>query len=174
MSMQEQVFKRRNDTYYITLLVYVAFLALYILVTGTIEDNTVKFGFKDPVVYIVGIFILHALAMLLTSMVRNRRLVITEDSLIFRSRFRERRVPYSDIERITLKRDRRKPNDGSFAVLKVHVADQRRGVRRRAVRVRVANYEHEKELYQVLKKLQSDLKHNTTQSGDAHQEQNAS
>ncbi|PLX26010.1 MAG: hypothetical protein C0600_11400 [Ignavibacteria bacterium] len=174
MSRKEQVFKRRNDMYYITLLVYVAFLALYILITGTIEDNTVKFGFKDPVVYIVGIFILHAMTMLLTNMIRNRRLVITHDSMIFRSRFRERRVPYSSIERISLKRDRRKPNDGSFAVLKVHVTDPRRGMRRRAVRIRVANYEHEKELYQVLKKLQSDLKHVSAKTGDGNQEHSTS
>jgi hypothetical protein len=153
MSMHEQVFKRRHDFYYITLLVYVAFLALYILVTGTIDDGSVKFGFKDPVVYIVGIFILHALVMLLVGIVRNRRLVLTTDAMIFRSRFRERRIPYDDVERITLKRDRRKPNDGSFAVLKLKVAG-----RRRVVRVRVANYEHEKELYQMLKKLKSEYK----------------
>jgi hypothetical protein len=91
--------------------------------------------------------------MLLSNVIRNRQLVIMTDALIFRSRFRERRVPYEDIERITLKRDHRKPNDGSFAVLKVHVAD-----RRRVVRIRVANYEHEQKLYQVLKKLKSDMK----------------
>ncbi len=153
MTIHEQVFKRRHDFYYITLLVYVAFLVMYILVTGTITDDTVKFGFKDPVVYIVGAFIVHALVMLLVGVVRNRRLVLTADAMIFRSRFRERRIPYDDIERISFKRDRRKPNDGSFAVLKMKVSG-----RRRVLRLRVANYEHEKELYQVLKKLKSDYK----------------
>jgi len=153
MSTKEHVFRRRNDFYYITLLVYIAFLVLYVLVTGTVTTETVMFGFRDPVVYVVGIFILHALVMLLTNVVRNRSLVLTEDSMIFRSRFGERRIPFRDVERITLKRDRRKPNDGTFAVLKLHVAD-----RRRVLRLRVANYEHEKELYQMLKKLQHDLK----------------
>ncbi|MCB2206290.1 DUF4383 domain-containing protein [bacterium] len=153
MSTNERVFKRRHDFYYITLLVYVAFLAMYIVITGTITDNTLKFGFHDPVVYIIGIFILHALVMLLVGVVRNRSLVLTDDAMIFRSRFRERSIPLEDIERITLKRDRRKPNDGSFAVLKLHVAE-----RRRVVRIRVANYEHEKELYQMLKKLKSEQK----------------
>ena len=153
MNTQQHVFKRRNDTYYITLLAYVAFLALYIFITGTVTDDTVEFGFRDPVVYIVGIFILHALVMLLTSAVRNRRLILTNDSMIFRSRFRERSIPYDDLERITLKRDRRKPNDGSFAVIKMKVSG-----RRRVVRVRVANYEHEKELYQLLKKLKHERK----------------
>ncbi len=153
MTIHERAFKRRHDFYYITLLVYVAFLAMYIFITGTVSDSTVQFGFKDPVVYIVGIFILHAMIMLLVGIVRNRRLVLTEDAMMFRSRFRERRIPYDDIERISFKRDRRKPNDGSFAVLKMHVAG-----RRRVVRIRVANYEHEKELYQALKKLKSEYK----------------
>ncbi len=153
MNAQEHIFKRRYDFFYITLLVYVAFLVLYILVTGTITDGTLMFGFRDPVVYIIGIFIVHALVMLLINMVRNRRLVLTGDSMIFRSRFGARNIPYTDIERITLKRDRRKPNDGTFAVIKLHVAD-----RRRVLRIRVANYEHEKELYQLLKKLQHEIK----------------
>lgn len=149
MNAQEHVFKRRYDFFYITLLVYVAFFVLYILITGTVTDETVKFGFRDPVVYIIGIFILHALVMLLINVVRNRRLVLTDDRMIFRSRFGERSIPFSDIERIRLSREKRKPNDGTFAVLKLHVAD-----RRRVLRIRVANYEHEQELYEMLKKLE--------------------
>lgn len=153
MIKQEHSFKRRNDLYYITLLVYVAFAVLYIVVTGTITSESVKFGLKDPVVYIIAAFIVYALVMLLASVLRNRRLVITEDALLFASRFRERRIPFADIERIALKRDHRKLNDGKFAVIKLHVAD-----RRRVLRLRVANYEREKELYQMLKKLKHELR----------------
>ncbi len=56
MIKQEHSFKRRNDLYYITLLVYVAFAVLYIVVTGTITSESVKFGLKDPVVYIIAAF----------------------------------------------------------------------------------------------------------------------
>lgn len=153
MIKQEHSFKRRNDIYYITLLTYVAFAVLYVVVTGTISDGSVQFGLKDPVVYIIGAFILHALVMLLTSVVRNRRLLVTEDAIVFASRFRTRRVPFSDIDRITFKRDHRKLNGGKFAVIKVYVAG-----RRRVLRLRVANFEREKELYQLLKKIQHELK----------------
>ncbi|MBE0643460.1 MAG: hypothetical protein IH600_05230 [Bacteroidetes bacterium] len=158
MIKQEYSFKRRNDLYYITLLVYVAFAVLYIVVTGTITDDTVEFGLKDPVVYIIAAFVVHALIMLLTSIVRKRRLVITEDALVFASRFHERFVPFADIERITLKRERRRLNtsklgDRKFAVIKLHVSG-----RRRVLRLRVANYEREKELYQLLKKLKHERK----------------
>lgn len=153
MIKQEHSFKRRNDIYYITLLTYVAFAVLYVVVTGTISDGSVQFGLKDPVVYIIAAFILHALVMLLTSIVRNRRLLLTEDAIVFASRFRTLRVPFSDIERIAFKRDRSKINGGKFAVIKLHVAG-----RRRVLRLRVANYEREKELYQLLKKLQQEMK----------------
>ncbi len=153
MSKMEHSFKHRNDLYYVTLLVYVAFAVLYILVTGTITDDSVEFGLKDPVVYIIAAFIVHALIMLLTSVVRNRRLMISEDALIFASRFRERTVPFTDIERITLKRDRSRVNNGKFAVIKLHVSG-----RRRVLRLRVTNYERERELYQLLKKLKKDRK----------------
>lgn len=153
MIRQEHSFKRRNDLYYITLLTYVAFAVIYVVITGTVTGDSVQFGLKDPVVWIIGAFLLHALVMLLISVVRNRRLVIMPDALVFASRFRERRVPFDDIERITFKRDRRKLNDGTFAVIKLHVAG-----RRRVLRLRVANYEREKELYQLLKKIQHEMK----------------
>ena len=153
MIKQEHSFKRRNDLYYITLLGYVAFGVIYVVITGSITGDSFQFGLKDPVVWIIGAFILHALVMLLTSVVRNRRLVLTPDALVFASRFRERRVPYSDIERIAFKSDRRKLNDGTFAVIKLKVSG-----RRRVLRLRVANYEREKELYQLLKKIQHEMK----------------
>lgn len=153
MIKQEYSFKRRNDLYYITLLTYVAFAVIYVVITGTVTGGSVQFGLKDPVVWIIAAFVLHALVMLLISVVRNRRLLITPDALVFASRFRERRLPFTDIERITFKRDRRKFNDGTFAVIKLHVAG-----RRRVMRMRVANYEREKELYQLLKKIQHEMR----------------
>jgi len=144
----ERAFKKKNDFYYITLLVYVAFLAVYIFVTGTITDETVQFGFRDPVVYIIAIFILHALTMLIVNVVRNQRLIITDDAFVFTSRFKERRIPFVDIEGMVLTRDRRKPIDGNSAVLKLRIPK-----RRRVLRIRMANYEHEKELYAILNEL---------------------
>jgi hypothetical protein len=148
METVNRVFKRKHDFYYLTLLVYVAFFALYIFITGTFTDDTVQFGFRDPVVYIIAAFILYALVMLLIGMVRNQRLEITNSEIILRSRFYERSIRFADIERVTFARDRYKPNDGTFAVLKLRVSG-----RRRLMRLRFANYERQKELYQLLKAL---------------------
>jgi hypothetical protein len=148
METVNRIFKRKHDFYYLTLLVYVAFFVLYIFITGTFTDDTVQFGFRDPVVYIIAAFIIYALVMLLASMVRNQRLEITDTGIILRSRFNERTIRFTDIERVTFARDRYKPNDGTFAVLKLRVSG-----RRRLLRLRFSNYERAKELYQLLKAL---------------------
>jgi len=146
MTDTKHIFRQKHDFYYLTLLVYVAFLALYIVVTGTISDGTVQFGFRDPVVYIIGAFILHAVIMLLAAIVRNRHLEITDTELVLRSRFNERRIRFADIERVVFARNKRKFNDGTFAVLKLHIAGQVR-----LLRIRVAKYEREAELYNLLR-----------------------
>ncbi len=150
---QDRVFARKHDFYYSTLLIYVVFAVAYILVTGTVTDEYVQFGFRDPVVYIIGIFILHAVVMLIVSIVRNQRLVLGGDRLAFKSRFKHRDLLHDDIRRITLKRERKKFNDGTYAVVVLRMEG-----RRRPIRIRVANYEREKELYQLFKALKHDLK----------------
>ncbi len=146
MEQVNRVFKRKHDVYYLTLLVYVAFFVLYIIVTGTITDETVQFGFRDPVVYIIALFILYALVMLLAGVIRNQRLEITDQAMIIRTRFQERIIRFTDVERVAFTLDRNKLNDGTFAVLKLRVSG-----RRRLVRIRFANYERETELYRLVK-----------------------
>lgn len=150
--MEERVYHRRNNFYYVTLLAYVVFAVIYILVTGTITSETVEFGFRDPVVYIIGLFILHAVVMLIVNLVRNARLVLLQDRIVFRTRFRERVVLHSQIASIVLKRERRRFNDGTFAVVKISIRH-----RQRPLRIRVANYEQEQDLYQQFKRLKTEL-----------------
>ena len=148
MDQVNRIFKRKHDFYYLTLLVYVAFLVLYVFITGTVTEGTVQFGFHDPVVYIIAAFILYALVMLLAGVVKNERLEVTDDAIIIRSRLRERRILLSDIERVTFIRDLHKLNDGTFAVLKLRVTGKRRHTR-----IRFANYEREAELYRLVKEM---------------------
>ena len=151
--MPNLAFRRKHDFYYIVLLFYVLFGGVYLLITGTITDRTVRFGFKDPVVYIIGVFIIHAVGMLLLSIIRNERLILHPQKIVFKTRFRERAIYLAHITKILLKRERRKFNDGTFAVVKLKMTN-----RRRWVRIRVANYERESELYQEFKALKDELK----------------
>jgi len=153
MESTEKIFRRKNDLYYITLLAYVVFGVLYIALTGTFTTETVAFGFRDPVVYIIVVFLLISLTALLVNIARNMRLVLTPTRLIFRTRFRERAIEYTDITNVVIKRERARFNDGRFAVVKLRLAS-----RMRWVRIRMANYERETELYAEFKALKHLLK----------------
>jgi hypothetical protein len=153
MDTQERIHKKKNDVYYISLLMYLAFGVVYVLVTGTITNDSVEFGFRDPVVYIIGLFVLYTLTALLVNVVRDRRIILMPQRIVFRTRFRERSIYYDHITRIVLKRERRKLNGGTFAVVRLRIAG-----RRRWIRIRVANYERERDLYQEFKQLKHELK----------------
>ena len=54
--MEEKVHKYRLDFYYQSLVIYLIFFALYVLIRGSVEKNF-KVIFDDPIFYILIIFI---------------------------------------------------------------------------------------------------------------------
>jgi hypothetical protein len=148
-----KIFRKKKDVYYISLLAYVIFAVAYILITGTVTDQTVEFGFRDPLVYVLGIFILYTSVMLIVTVLRDPQLIITGDMLTLKTRYSERSFLFAQIEEILLKRDRRRFNEGTFAIVKMRVS-----MRRRRIRIRVASYEREHELYQEFKQMKERLR----------------
>ncbi len=153
MSTTTQTFQRKNTLYYISLLVYVIFFVVYILFTATITDDTIMFGFRDPVFYIIGIFILHAVVMLLVNVARNQRLIIEPGRIVVKTRYSERVIPTSQIVRIVLRHERRNFYDGTYAVIKLRVVN-----RRRWLRIRASNWDREHELYALFQAMKQNLK----------------
>ncbi len=132
---------------------YVATGAIYIIVSGSFIGDKFEFVIDDPVVYIVGIFILYAAILLVINIIRNRRIILTPQQLIFRSRFGERIHFFAHIERILIKRERTRFTNAIFRVVRLRVAH-----RKRWIRIRIANYERERELYQQFKEIKQRLK----------------
>jgi hypothetical protein len=73
--------------------------------------------------------------------VRRRQLVVTDDALSFRSRFKERRIAVKDIEWMHVGREARVQTGGRFQVIVFKLKD-----RRRLFRIRVGRYERDREL----------------------------
>lgn len=153
MTIAERAYKRKLDLYYIALIFYVIAATIYIIVSGSFIGDKFEFVVRDPVVYVFGGVILYAIVLLLVNLVRNRRLVITSQCVVFKSRFGERRYYFAHIEKILLGRERRRVSDAIFNVVKLRIA-----MRRRWIRIRTANYEHEQELYAHFEALKKELK----------------
>ncbi len=149
----EKIFRRKLDIYYITMLAYLLTGGIYIIISGSVIGDKFEFVVHDPVVYVFGVFILYSVGLLIVNVVRNRRLIISSQRIVFKSRFGERMYYFAHIEKIILKKERPRVSNTIFNVVKLRITH-----RRRWIRIRAANYEREKELYQIFKELKQQLK----------------
>jgi len=85
---------------------------------------------------------------LLLNYIRNRRLIVAADAIIFKNRFHERRVDTKEIEWMHVGRERFVRTSGAFQVIVIKLRK-----RRRLLRIRVGRYEKEKDLVHEMHRI---------------------
>lgn len=103
----DRTYEQRLDLYYVSVIVYLVTLIIYMVVTGTLIDEEFRFVWQDPIVYLLGLVSLVSLVGLIAVALLRKRIIIREDSLIFSTRFKERIIPASQIEWIAITRGSR-------------------------------------------------------------------
>lgn len=96
--MQERTFKYKLDFYYQSALIYLITMVLYGGIRGSFVEAKFEYVLNDPLMYVIIIFVLVALVALVINKLRNRRLIITDEAIVFIHRWAEHRVPVADIE----------------------------------------------------------------------------
>jgi hypothetical protein len=144
----QKVFKYKLDFYYQQALLYLLVFLLYAGIKGSFFEDQFSFVFKDPIVYIMILFVAMALVTLVLNLLRNRRLTVTDDRLIFSSRRREREIKLSDIEWMHIGREMLVQTAGRFQL----VIFKMKG-RKRLFRIRVGRYERGQELVAEMERL---------------------
>lgn len=145
--MQKE-FKYKLDFYYQQTLIYLATLVLYAGIRGTVVEGQFTFVYHDPLVYIIILFFIVSLVGLILNRLRNRRLVIADDAIIFRSRDRERRIAVRDIEWMHVGRERFVQTAGRFQLILIKVRE-----RKRVYRIRAGRYERDHELVAEMERI---------------------
>jgi len=148
MEERGQVFKYKLDFYYQQALIYLVTLILYTGIRGNFVEDRFAFVFRDPILYIIILFVLFSFAALILNRIRDRRLIITENKIIFKNRFEERVIPVDDIDWVHVGRERRIQTGGRFQVIQMRLKG-----RLRVVRIRVGRYDHEKELVREMQRI---------------------
>jgi hypothetical protein len=146
--MQQKTFKYKLDFYYQQALSYLLVFLLYAGIKGSFFEDQFRFVFKDPLVYIMMFFVVIALGSLVLNLYRNRRLVITDDRLMFQSRRREREIKISDIEWMHIGREMLVQTAGHFQL----VIFKMKG-RKRLFRIRLGRYERDRELFAEMERI---------------------
>jgi hypothetical protein len=144
----QRTFKYKLDFYYQQALLYLLVFLLYAGIKGSFFENQFSFVFQDPLVYIMIFFGAIALITLLLNLARNRRLVVTDDRMIFQSRGREREIPFSEIEWMHIGRERMVQTAGHFQLIVFKMKE-----RKRLFRIRAGRYERDRELVAEMERI---------------------
>jgi hypothetical protein len=150
---QSHEYRYKVDFYWKSLAIYGAALLIYAIFKGSIEEKTLSIALTDPIVLLLGCFVILSGISLFINHHARRVILIEEDAIIFKNRFRERRITLSAIKSIVLIKDRRfKVNTLSAVKIKIHG-------KRRALRLRPSLFENEEALIADLKHLKQTIQH---------------
>ena len=144
----QKVFKYKLDFYYQQALLYLLVFILYGGIRGTFFEDEFRLVFRDPIVYIMILFVVVALITLVLNLVRDRKLILEEDKMIFHSRRRNREIKLSDIEWIHIGREMLVQTAGRFQLIIFKMKD-----RKRLFRIRVGRYERDHELVAEVERM---------------------
>jgi hypothetical protein len=136
-----KVFRYKLDFYYQQSLFYLVTLLLYAGIRGTFTFERLPSLVQDPILYIIILFVLVSFLVLTLNKLRDRKLVLTNEKIIFHHRYHEREVPINAIEWLHIGRERRVQTAGRSQVIVFKMKE-----RRRLFRIRVGRYEREKDL----------------------------
>ncbi|HLE31807.1 MAG TPA: hypothetical protein VJB38_04275 [Bacteroidota bacterium] len=142
------VFRYKLDFYYQQTLIYLVALLLYAGIRGSFVEDQFRLIYRDPIVYIMVLFFLVSLVGLMLNRMRDRKLILEDDHIIFHSRRGERIIHLNDIEWMHIGRERLVQTAGRFQLIVFKIKD-----RRRIFRIRVGRYEHNHELVAHMERI---------------------
>ncbi len=144
----EKVFKYKLDFYYQQTLIYLATLLVYAGVKGSFVEKQFSLVFADPIIYIIIVFVFISIVVLILNRFRDRKLIITDDKIIFHSRRRQREINVHDIEWMHIGQERLVQTAGRFQLIIIKMKN-----RRRAYRLRVGRYERDHKLLTEMERI---------------------
>jgi hypothetical protein len=144
----QTVFRYKLDFYYQQTLIYLVALLLYAGIRGNFVEDQFTLIYRDPIAYIMIAFFLVSLVGLILIRLRDRKLILEQDRIIFHSRKSERIIHLNDIEWMHIGRERLVQTAGRFQLIVFKIKN-----RRRIFRIRVGRYEHNHELVAAMEKI---------------------
>lgn len=141
----DKIYKYKLDFYYQQTLIYLATLVVYVGIRGSVVEERFTFFYKDPLFFIIALFFIVSAAVLVLNRLRDRKLIVSDESIVFQSRRRQHEIKLPDIEWMYVGRERLVQTAGRFQLIIIKVKG-----RRRLFRIRVGRYERDRELSSAL------------------------
>lgn len=103
----EKTYEQKLDTYYVATITYLVVLIVYAVVEGTLIGERFELVWRDPIVYVIALCAALSLGALIVAVVLNKKVIVRENELVFRTRFKERVIRPEQIEWIAFRRGSR-------------------------------------------------------------------
>jgi len=152
--MKERIYKYKLDFYYKSLIIYLVTLIAYILIKGRFFHERFEVVVKDPIIYIIAIFIVFFLIILISNAVIAREIIIDDSKIIFQNRFGQREVGINEILNIRFSREKKHSNEEKSNVRIVKLKLQNR---KRLLRIRLSDFQDERDLANEFKQISKKL-----------------
>ncbi len=147
---EDRIYKYKLDFYYKSLIIYLITLLGYIIIKGNFTHATFEVVIKDPIIYIIVIFIVFFLIILLSNTIRAREIIFRERMIIFRNRFGEREVSYNEILNLRFSKEKRISREERS---EVRIVKLKLKGRKRFLRIRLNDFQNETELIEEFKNI---------------------
>ncbi len=152
--LPEMQFEQRLDYYWQSNLIYFVVLLVYTSIRGLMSENFMVFIKNDPFILLFLIIISLSLLNLLYKKYRANCIIITEESIIFKNRFAQKKYNLEDIEEIKFYREKIFKTHDVLGLFKIRVKGKKR-----IIRLRATSFWNDKALHKKLillkKKIQS-------------------
>ena len=152
--MTERVYKYKLDFYYKSLIIYFVTLIAYILIKGSFFHERFEVVVKDPIIYIITIFIIFFLAVLISNAVIAREIIISDSKIILKNRFGQREFGINEILHLRFSREKRRTREekSDVRIVKLKLIN-----RKRLLRIRLNDFQDERELINEFKNISRKL-----------------
>lgn len=150
LDSNKTVFKYNMSFYYQSTIIYFIVFALYLIIRGEFVENSFRLVTRDPILYFLALIVIVSILSLLYNLFRNKHIELTDDSIAFIDRFKERRFNINEIAFIKFFRQKRSTERKRFRIVRIKIQN-----RLRPIMFRISDYENMDELYNKLVKLKS-------------------
>jgi hypothetical protein len=150
----ERKYKSRLDFYYNSLIIYLLFFVAYVLIRGEFSNEKFVILFKDPIIYIILMFIFFFLIALISNAVKSKTLIFNGDKIVLKNRFGQRELNKSEILFVKFSRERKRRSEEKSQIRLVKLKLKNR---KRQLRIRLSEFNNEKELINEFKNITKEI-----------------
>jgi hypothetical protein len=147
-----KVFNQRLDFYWQSIAVYAIVVCAYIATKVIVKNIAIADAFHDPIVILLSFFIVYSLVSFVSKFYRLKTIIIGENNITFRNRFRETSYDLDNIERIFIGKERKFNSKQRYRIIKIKLKN-----RITAIRIRPSTYWDDAELLESITHLKQKI-----------------